>query len=79
MKKLLDSNVMTMMNDKTKQLEVLNYIVVKGVVQPKVTNSPLDKVADDEVHVSHFGATDIDAVIKEIVAFSGFNQAEGTA
>jgi len=72
----IQKQVNSMLGNNAKQLEILNYIVLKGVSQPRVTNIPLDKVSDNEIHISDFGASDLDAVIKEVVSFSGFNNSE---
>lgn len=62
-------------NDKGKQLQALEYLVMAGVSRPTVVNKPLSEVAEDEVHVTDFGE-DLDALIEKIADFSGFKNLE---
>lgn len=62
-------------NDKGKQLQALEYLVMSGVSRPTVVNKPISEVAEDEIHVTDFGE-DLEALIEGIADFSGFKNLE---
>jgi hypothetical protein len=64
------------MQDEDMQASATEYLLTQGVSNPKVVVKPLDEVADDEVHVSHFDE-DLDDLVEAIIDFSGFKTQEG--
>ena len=66
----------TWMQNEDMQASATEYLLIQGVSNPKVVVKPLDEVADDEVHVSHFDE-DLDNLIEAIIDFSGFKTEDG--